>query len=217
MKYDAILFDLDGTVIDSLQDIVDAVNHTMRHFHLKECAPAELKPHLGWGVTTLMKRWLPQLTDAQREEVLDFYRPWYAVHAGDKSRPFPGIDAMLRRLQADGLALAIVSNKPDAAVQLLAREWFPDTIALAMGEVEGVRRKPQPDMLQNAADRLGVRLERCLYVGDSEVDIDTANNAGIDCMCVSWGFRTRQQLAAAGAKIIIDDPEELTAFVEGTA
>ena len=217
MKYDAILFDLDGTVIDSLQDIVDAVNHTMRHFHLKECAPAELKPHLGWGVTTLMKRWLPQLTDAQREEVLDFYRPYYAVHAGDKSRPFPGIDAMLRRLQADGLALAIVSNKPDAAVQLLAREWFPDTIALAMGEVEGVRRKPHPDMLQSAADRLGVRLERCLYVGDSEVDIDTANNAGIDCMCVSWGFRTRQQLAAAGAKIIIDDPEELTAFVEGTA
>ncbi len=214
MNYDAILFDLDGTVIDSLQDIVDAVNYTMRHFGLPECDAGTLKPHLGWGVGTLMKRWLPHLTDAQRDEVLAFYKPYYAAHAGDKSRPFPGIDDMLRRLRADGLALAIVSNKPDAAVRLLARDWFSDTIGLAVGEVEGVRRKPHPDMLQGAADRLGVRLDRCLYVGDSEVDIETARNANIDCVCVSWGFRTRQQLAQAGARVIIDDPEELTAFVE---
>ena len=121
---------------------------------------------------------------------------------------------MLRRLKGLGLALAIVSNKPDAAVQPLARDWFSDTIQLAVGEVEGVRRKPHPDMLQGAADRLGLRLERCLYVGDSEVDIDTARNANIDCVCVSWGFRTRQQLAEAGATVIIDDPMELVTFVE---
>lgn len=214
MKYDAIFFDLDGTVIDSLQDIADAVNHTMRHFHLPECTAQALKPHLGWGVGTLMKRWLPDLTDARRDEVLAFYKPYYAAHAGDKSRPFPGIDDMLRRLKALGLALAIVSNKPDAAVQPLARDWFSDTIQLAVGEVEGVRRKPHPDMLQGAADRLGLRLERCLYVGDSEVDIDTARNADIDCVCVSWGFRTRQQLKEAGATVIIDDPMELVTFVE---
>ncbi len=215
MKYDAILFDLDGTVIDSLQDIVDAVNHTMRFFGLPECTPAGLKMHLGWGVDTLMRRWLPGLSDARREEVLAFYRPYYAAHAGDKSRPFPGIDAMLRRLRDDGLALAIVSNKPDAAVQPLARDWFSDTVRLAMGEVAGMRRKPHPDMLQFAADRLGVPLARCLYVGDSEVDIDTARNAHIDCACVSWGFRTRAQLAQAGATVIVDTPEALAAFVEG--
>ena len=214
MKYSAVFFDLDGTVIDSLQDIVDAVNHTMRHFGLPEASPAALKPHLGWGVGTLMKRWLPELTDARREEILDFYKPYYAVHAGDKSRPFPGVTEALSRLKADGLALAILSNKPDAAVQPLARAYFSGTVSLAAGEIEGVRRKPHPDMLQSAADRLGVELRRCLYVGDSEVDIDTARNADIDCLCVSWGFRTREQLVAAGATHIVDTPEEMVEFVE---
>ncbi len=214
MKYDAVFFDLDGTVIDSLQDIVDAVNYTMRHFHLPEASPAALKPHLGWGVGTLMQRWLPELSDARREEILDFYKPYYAAHAGDKSRPFPGVCEALARLKADGLALAILSNKPDAAVQPLARAYFADTVSLAAGEIEGVRRKPHPDMLQSAADRLGVALRRCLYVGDSEVDIDTARNADIDCLCVSWGFRTREQLIAAGAEHIVDTPEEMVAFVE---
>ncbi|MBR4443351.1 MAG: HAD hydrolase-like protein [Clostridia bacterium] len=120
MRYDAVFFDLDGTVIDSLQDIADAVNHAMRHFNLPECTPEQLKPHLGWGVDTLMRRWLPDLSDAQREEVLAFYKPYYAVHAGDKSRPFPGVREALRRLRDDGLRLAILSNKPDAAVRPLA-------------------------------------------------------------------------------------------------
>ena len=214
MKYDAIFFDLDGTVIDSLQDIVDAVNHTMRRFGLPEADPAALKPHLGWGVSTLMKRWLPGLTDARREEVLAAYRPYYAAHAADKSRPFPGIPEALARLKADGLALAILSNKPDAAVQPLARAYFADTVQLAVGEVAGVRRKPDPDMLERAAERLGVELRRCLYVGDSEVDIDTARNAGIDCLCVTWGFRTREQLLAAGATRVVDTPEQMVASIE---
>lgn len=215
MNYDAIFFDLDGTVIDSLQDIADAVNHTMRHFGLPERTPAELKPHLGWGVGTLMRRILPDFPEERVEEVLAFYKPYYAVHAGDKSRPFPGILPMLERLKGDGLKLAIISNKPDAAVQPLAREWFADTMSLAVGEIEGVRRKPHPDMLAAAADRLGLALERCLYVGDSEVDVETARNTGIDCVCVTWGFRSREQLVAAGAKVIVDAPEALAAFVEG--
>ena len=215
MKYDAVFFDLDGTVIDSLQDIADAVNHTMRHFGLPECPAEALKPLLGRGVDTLMRRYLPGLSDARRAEVLAFYRPYYAVHAGDKSCPFEGIQPMLARLKADGLALAIISNKPDAAVQPLAAAYFADTMRLAVGEVEGVRRKPCPDMLEDAAAKLGVDLRRCLYVGDSEVDIDTARNTGIDCVCVSWGFRSRAELAQAGAVHIIDAPWELVEFVEG--
>ena len=214
MKYDAIFFDLDGTVVDSLQDIVDAVNHTMRHFGLPEGTPDALRPHLGWGVATLMRRWLPELSEARRAEVLAFYKPYYAVHAGDKTRPFPGVIEMLERLKADGLALAILSNKPDAAVQPLARAYFAETMRLSMGETEGVRRKPCPDMLEDAARRLGVDLRRCLYVGDSEVDIETARNAGIDCLCVSWGFRSREELVRAGATHIIDDPAALVDFVE---
>ena len=214
MRYDAIFFDLDGTVIDSLQDIADAVNHTMRHFGLREWSAEALKPHLGWGVGTLMKRILPEAGDARREEILAFYKPYYAVHAGDKSRPFAGIPEMLERLHADGLILAILSNKPDAAVQPLARDYFSGLMDWVAGETEGVRRKPEPDMLQGAADALGVALSRCLYVGDSEVDIDTARNARIDCVCVSWGFRSREQLRAAGAQVIIDEPRELVEFVE---
>ena len=213
MKYDAIFFDLDGTVVDSLQDIVDAVNHTMRHFHLPERTPEALKPHLGWGVGHLMRAILPDHTEAQVDEVLAHYRPYYAEHAGDKSRPFDGIPPMMRRLKGDGLALAILSNKPDAAVRPLARRYFADTVSLAVGELENVRRKPCPDMVISAARQLNVPLNRCLYVGDSEVDIDTAKNAGIDCACVTWGFRTRKQLEKAGAPIIVDTPEELEGYI----
>ena len=213
MKYDAIFFDLDGTVVDSLQDIVDAVNHTMRRFGLPERTADELKPHLGWGVGHLMRSILPDLSQARVNEVLDHYRPYYAKHAGDKSRPFDGILPMMERLKADGIVLAILSNKPDAAVQPLARRYFDGLVSLAVGELESVRRKPHPDMVIAAARQLNVPLRRCLYVGDSEVDIDTAANAGIDCACVTWGFRTREQLDRAGATVIVDTPDELVAYI----
>lgn len=215
MNYDAIFFDLDGTVIDSLQDIADAVNHAMRHFGLPEHETQSLRAHMGWGVAALMKRILPDLPDARREEILAYYRPYYAAHSCDKSVPFDGIPEMLARLKADGLTLAILSNKPDDAVQPLARAYFTGLMDLSAGEMPGVPRKPAPDMLEAAAARLGVELRRCLYVGDSEVDIDTARNAGIDCVCVSWGFRTREELVRAGATHIVDTPDALAAFIEG--
>ena len=213
MKYDAIFFDLDGTVVDSLQDIVDAVNHTMRHFQLPERTADELKPHLGWGVGHLMRAILPELPQEKVDEVLDHYRPYYARHAGDKSRPFDGIPGMMERLKASGLLLAILSNKPDAAVQPLVRRYFSGLVSLAVGELPNVRRKPHPDMVEAAARQLNVPLARCLYVGDTEVDIDTAKNAGIDCACVTWGFRTRKQLRSAGATVIVDTPEALASYI----
>ena len=213
MKYDAIFFDLDGTVVDSLQDIADAVNHTMDHFGLPRRTPDELKPHLGWGVGHLMRAILPDFSQARVDEVLDYYRPYYARHASDRSRPFDGILPMMERLKGDGLLLAILSNKPDAAVQPLARQFFSGLVSLAVGELEGVRRKPHPDMVEAAARQLNVPLERCLYVGDTEVDIDTAKNADIDCACVTWGFRTREQLKKAGASIVVDTPENLTSYI----
>ena len=213
MKYDAIFFDLDGTVVDSLQDIVDAVNHTMRHFNLPERTTDALVPHLGWGVGNLIRKILPGLSEARTEEILAHYRSYYALHAGDKSRPFEGILPMMARLKADGLVLAILSNKPDAALQPLAERYFSGLVSLAVGELEGVRRKPHPDMVEAAARQLNVPLSRCLYVGDTEVDIDTAKNAGIDCACVTWGFRTRDQLRRAGATVIVDTPEALAEYI----
>ena len=214
MKYEAVFFDLDGTVIDSLQDIADAANRTFRHFHLPEYEAQALKPFLGWGTAQLMRLAVPQAPDALLQALQAHYAPYYAAHAADKSRPYPGVLSMMARLKEDGLVLAIVSNKPDAAVQPLAAAFFSDLVALSVGEIQGVRRKPCPDMLEHAAAKLGLDLGRCLYVGDSEVDIDTANNAGIDCVCVTWGFRTREALVRAGAKHIIDAPEQLVAFVE---
>ena len=213
MKYDAIFFDLDGTVVDSLQDIADAVNHTMRHFQLPERTADELKPHLGWGVGHLMRAILPELPQEKVDEVLDHYRPYYARHAGDKSRPFDGIPGMMERLKASGLLLAILSNKPDAAVQPLVRRYLSGLVSLDVGELPNVRRKPHPDMVEAAARQLNVPLARCLYVGDTEVDIDTAKNAGIDCACVTWGFRTRKQLRSAGATVIVDTPEALASYI----
>ena len=215
MKYDAIFFDLDGTTVDTLQDIADAVNVALRRFHLPECDAPTVRASLGWGSATLLRRLLPEASDARRGEILAFYGPYYAAHACEKSRPYDGILPTLARLKADGLILAILSNKPDEAVQPLAARWFEGLIDYAAGETAGVRRKPCPDMLAAAARRLGVALDRCLYVGDSEVDVDTARNAGIDCVCVSWGFRSREALRAAGATRIIDAPDELIACVEG--
>ena len=213
MKYDAILFDLDGTVIDSLQDITDAVNHTMEHFGLPCYSPQFLRSRLGWGVGILMRSLMPEASEQRLAEILAFYRPYYARHAADKSRPFPGILPMLEALKARGLALAIISNKPDSAVQPLAERYFSGLMSLSVGELEGVRRKPEPDMLLSAADTLGVDIRRCLYVGDTEVDIQTAQNTGIDCLCVTWGFRDRQEQVRAGAVHIVDTAEEMTDFV----
>ena len=124
-----------------------------------------------------------------------------------------GIPGMMERLKADGLLLAILSNKPDAAVQPLVRQYFSGLVSLAVGELPNVRRKPHPDMVEAAARQLNVPLARCLYVGDTEVDIDTAKNAGIDCACVTWGFRTRKQLRSAGATVIVDTPEALASYI----
>ena len=208
--YDAVFFDLDGTVVDTLQDIVDAVNHTMRRFGLPEYSREQLRPILGYGVGPLMRRILPpDLPDDRRAALIEYYQGYYALHSGDKSQPFDGVLPMMARLRAEGLKLAILSNKPDAALQPLAQRFFTGLSDLSAGERAGVRRKPDPDMLERAADELGVDLRRCLYVGDSEVDIDTAANAGIDCVCVSWGFRTREALRNAGATVIVDAPEAL--------
>ena len=213
MRYSAVLFDLDGTVVDTLQNITDAVNHTMRHFGRREFSPAILKPHLGWGVDHLMRKLSPEISEEQIKEILSFYRPYYAKHTTDKVFPYPGIMPMLEQLHRAGLPLAIVSNKPASAVQPLMERWFRGLISLAIGERSDLARKPEPDMLAYAAQALNTELSRCLYVGDTEVDIRTARNTGIDCICVTWGFRTREELTLAGAERIVDSPEELSSLI----
>lgn len=210
MSYDAILFDMDGTVLNTLDDLHDAVNTALRQFDLPERSADQVRAALGNGSRYLIEHSVPGGTpSALTEQVLAFYGPWYTAHSRIRTRPYPGITELMRRLRSAGLRLAIISNKPDSAVPALAEEHFPGLLELAVGEREGVRRKPAPDMIFQAVNGLGLPLRRCLYVGDSEVDIATARAAGIDCVSVTWGFRTSEQLRAAGAEVLISTAEEL--------
>ena len=152
--------------------------------------------------------------EALREPVLAFYKPWYDAHCNLKTRPYPGILPLMERLRAAGVRQALISNKPDPAVQELARSYFPGLLETAVGESESVRRKPNPDAVLAAVRQMGLRAADCVYVGDTEVDLATARNAGMACIAVTWGFRSREQLIAAGAERIADTAEELEKLLE---
>lgn len=210
MRYRAILWDMDGTVLDTLEDLWAAVNVSLRHFALPEVSLDTVRAGLGNGAAHLIACCAPA---ERREEVLRFYKPWYDAHCNIRTRPYEGILPLMARLKAAGVRQAIISNKPDPAVQELARVYFPGLLETAVGESAAVRRKPDPDAVLAAAERMGLAPADCVYVGDTEVDLRTARNAGMDCIAVSWGFRSRAQLIEAGAARIADRAEELEAML----
>ena len=165
---------------------------------------------LGNGAKYLIRHCLPEGSDeALCEQVLSFYKPWYDAHCLIKTKPYDGILQLMETLRADGVSQAIISNKPDSAVQELAEAFFPGLMDVVIGESPAVKRKPSPDTVLAAASQMGLMASDCVYIGDTEVDLETARNAGMDCIPVSWGFRTEEQLRAAGAEEIIRSPEEL--------
>ena len=216
MRYQAVLFDMDGTVLDTLRDLHAAANRALAEFSLPPMSLDETRRRVGNGSRRLIELSVPEGTAPARiDEILAWYLPWYNAHANDTTAPYPGIPELLESFRAGGLAMAIVSNKPDRTVRELAEIHFPGLFSCAVGENEarGVRRKPAPDTLLAAARELGTPPGSCLYVGDSEVDILTAARAGMDCASVLWGFRSREELAAAGAKLLFHTPDELKRFV----
>ncbi len=214
MRYDAILLDMDGTVLYTLEDLADSMNAALRHFGMPEIRLDQARAYVGNGSARYVELALPAGTpEALRLEVLDWYKPYYDAHCSIKTRPYPGVPELMRDLRAAGLRLVIISNKPDASVRKLAEQHFAGLLDLAVGETAQVRRKPWPDMIEVSAERLGLDKARCLYVGDSEVDVLTARNAGIDCASVSWGFRSVGELEAAGAERIFDSPEALRDWI----
>lgn len=205
-----VIFDLDGTLLNTLEDLRDSTNAALRAFGFPERTTDEVRRFVGNGVRLLMIRATPGGEETpQFEEILAYFRRHYAEHCFDQTRPYDGILPMLNRLQEAGIGLAVVSNKFDAAVRELCRRYFPDQIAIAIGEREGIRKKPAPDSVLQAMRELHADPSESLYVGDSEVDIETARNAGIPCVSVTWGFRDRDFLLAHGASTLIDDPSEL--------
>ena len=210
MRYKAVLFDMDGTVLDTLDDLADSVNRSLREFGLPEVSRFQVGQSLGNGAKYLIRHCLPEGSDeALCEQVLSFYKPWYDAHCRIKTKPYDGILQLMETLRADGVSQAIISNKPDSAVQELAEAFFPGLMDVVIGESPAVKRKPSPDTVLAAASQMGLMASDCVYIGDTEVDLETARNAGMDCIPVSWGFRTEEQLRAAGAEEIIRSPEDL--------
>ena len=202
-----VLFDLDGTLLDTLQDLTDAVNHTLRLYGCPERTAREVRSFVGNGVEVLMRLALPgKDTDPAIGPVLEDYRRYYAAHAKDKTCPYTGIPDALAEIRKE-FPVAVVSNKPDAATKALCREFFGDGI-FALGQMEDCPRKPAPDMLYRAMEVIGA--EKCIYVGDSEVDVLTAKNAAVPCLSVLWGFRDKDYLAEQGATHFCDDPKNFS-------
>lgn len=212
ITYNTYIFDLDGTLLDTLDDLAVAVNYALRSYGMPEHSREEVRRFVGNGVRMLMIRANPDgERNPQFEEVFSTFRQYYLEHSLDRTRPYDGIPEMLARLKQRGCRLAVVSNKFDAATKELCRHFFADTIEVAVGEheAEGIRKKPAPDTVNEALSQLGVDRLDAVYVGDSDVDLQTARNAGLPCISVLWGFRDKDFLLANGATTFIISPKEL--------
>ena len=175
----------------------------------------EIRSFIGNGVNQLLDLSIPGGTqNPQFEEILSFFKSCYAKNSSNKTKPYGGLDKALFELKSLGYRMAIVSNKNDSAVKVLAGLFFKDMMNATIGSSEGLRRKPFPDEVFEALRILGVEKESAVYIGDTEVDIETAKNAGVDCICVSWGYRDRYELLSHGARVIIDTPDELVTMLK---
>lgn len=214
MKIKTVIFDLDGTLLDTLEDLTDSVNHTLLAFHMPTRDISEIRQFLGNGIRRLMMRVVPDgESNPDFEAAFAEFRRYYDIHCNDKTKPYEGILELIDALKRNNIQTAVVSNKVDSAVQTLKKRYFPQIVA-AVGDREGLHRKPAPDSVFLAMEAYHAKREETVYVGDSEVDIETAKNAGIKCVSVLWGFRDRQQLLESGAKILIERPSELLELIE---
>ncbi len=211
MSFRVALFDLDGTVLNTLDDIADAANAVLAANDMPQHTTDEIRMFVGNGIRKLIERAVPAGTDeATIVKVLGDFKAYYGAHCADKTAPYVGIPEMLAALREGGVRTAVVSNKADFAVKALAVQYFGDLFDMALGEDSAVRpAKPAPDMVYHVLDTLGVGADEAEYIGDSDVDVLTARNAGLPCIAVTWGFRDRACLEKAGATVLADTAKEL--------
>ncbi len=212
----AVLFDLDGTLANTIGDLHCAVNHALAQAHLPQRTKAETLAAVGNGIRRLIDLSLPAGTPAETaDSVFEAFRSYYASHLLVHTEPYPGIPALLTRLKAAGIRIGVVSNKFDAGTQAICKGLFPDLTDVVSGEIAGCPRKPAPDLPLRLLSSLRVSPENALFVGDSEVDAATARSAGMRFLAVTWGFRTHAQLAATGARCFADSPNDIARVVFG--
>lgn len=238
MSFKATVFDMDGTILDTLADLNHSLNYALEECGHRGDFPEETtKAFFGSGIRVAIKRALaleqgfpekkldvigtekePALPIAEEEieRIREVYSPYYQAHCNDRTGPYPGIPELLQQLRDQGIKTAVVSNKPDAAVQKLAADLFPGGFDYSLGEAPGTARKPAPDMVEKCLSEFGIGPEEAVYIGDSEIDLQTAANAGLACILVDWGFRSRNYLVNRGADVIVSSCGEILRMIAGT-
>lgn len=209
-EYNTYIFDLDGTLLDTLADLAASVNHALRAHGMEERSIDDVRRFVGNGVRKLVERAVPGGTANTRfDDTLATFRQHYMEHSLDTTRPYPGVEDLLSELRRRGKRIAVVSNKFYAATQELCRHFFGESVEVAIGEREDIRKKPAPDTVAEALRQLGVGKDGAVYIGDSDVDVETARNSGLPCISVLWGFRDKDFLIAHGADTFVSSPREI--------
>ncbi len=205
-----VIFDMDGTVLDTLEDLTVSVNYVLSKFNMPEHSEEEYRKFFGNGIKYALKCAVTEETAEEViEEMLPIFREHYNEHCHDRTKPYDGIIELMSMLKANGYKMAIVSNKIDSAVKELNDRFFSEYVDVAIGEKPGIKRKPAPDTVLAALDELGSKKEAAVYIGDSEVDLQTALNSELPCISVLWGFRDKDFLISKGASVFAETPEEV--------
>lgn len=217
---EGVVFDLDGTLLNTLDDIADSCNYALEQYGFPKRTIDEVRNFVGNGLGVLMEKAVPDgRQNPDFEAALETMKNHYAERCLVKTRPYDGILPMLEKISSSGIKCAIVSNKPDEQVKELSKIFFSKYIEVevSVGEKEsaGIRRKPAPDSVLAILEKWKIQKDKVVYVGDSDVDILTAKNAGLECISVTWGFRSRDFLIEKGAVCIADSPDEVAAIVMG--
>lgn len=209
MKYELYIFDLDGTILDTEKDLAISVNYALSVFDFPTLSIGEVADRTGNGVKRLIEKACPKHRRKDNACGVGRFQATLFYHCADHTKPYDGIIELLKELKTHGKKLAVVSNKMDSAVQELARDYFDGLFDVVVGQRDDVRAKPYPDSVNKVIQTLEADKAETLYIGDSEVDVQTAINSELDCVCVSWGFRGRERLEECGAKLIVDNPKEI--------
>ena len=214
MKYKAVIFDMDGTILNTLEDLKNATNYSLRQFGMPERSLEEVRMFVGNGIRKLVERAVPAGTSEEKiAQVLDVFLEYYEIHSADNTSPYPGILELVEKLKKSGIKTAVSTNKADVPAQELGREYFNGIFDLIVGQQDGLKVKPAPDSVNKILSILDIQKKDAIYIGDSDVDVQTAKNSGLDFIGVSWGFRGREFLEKNGAKNIVDNANEILDLV----
>ena len=210
MAYKLAIFDMDGTILDTIRDLTNGVNHALGQMGMPLRSVEYLREVVGNGIVTTLKRCAPpDITDAELAELHSFFAPFYEIHRTDNTRPYDGVAQLLEKLKQNGVKTAVVSNKSDVSVKPLCDRYFKGLFDISLGTSEGMAKKPSPEMPESIIAHFGFDKKDVVYIGDSEVDVMTAKNTEIDGIFVDWGFRTREKLKMSGAEVIASDAESV--------